>query len=154
MINKETLVIAAMQTTAGAALTSELFDDPKLTGFYIAGSFLGAMLTMIIMPQKEIDHDLAGIDKDKYDRLRKRNQQRLWAKGAGSLIGGWAFTPMALEWAGIDLTPNRILAFSAAVAMVIVSLIHTASPKIESLIDAWTTNLASKHKPPADGNNE
>ncbi len=155
-MNRETLIVGALQTAAGAAALASsddpsLFDNPRLTGLYIAGSVGGALLTMMLFPQKEVDRLLKETNKEEYERLVRRAFQRLCAKGFSSLIGGWLFTPILMEYAGIELTENRILAFSAVVAMFIVSTIHAVSPKVEGLIDAWSTNLADKHKPPKDG---
>lgn len=150
-MNKEHIIVGALQAAAGAAaMTAQ--DDNLLTdhgnvGLYLAGSIGGALLTMMIFPQAEIDSAIEENDPKQYSRLKKRANQRFMAKGVSSLLGGWLFTPVLMRWFSFELTQDRILAFSAITAMFIVSAIHTMSPKIEALIDAWSDALASKHKP-------
>jgi len=150
-VNKEHIIVGALQAAAGlAAITAQ--DDNLLTdrgniGLYIAGSIGGALLTMMIFPQSEIDAAIEENDPKQYLRLKRRAHQRFIAKGVSSLLGGWLFTPVLMRWFSMELTQDRILAFSAVTAMFIVSAIHTLSPKVEAFIDAWSDAVASKHKP-------
>ncbi len=154
-MNKETWILGALQATAGAAgmaAAAVQQDENILTnkfsvGLYIAGSIGGALLTMMIFPQAEVDPELETKDPKQYARLKRRAQQRYLAKGVSSLLGGWLFTPVLMRWAAFELTEDRILAFSAVTAMFIVSAIHTISPKVEAFIDAWSDSVASKHRP-------
>jgi hypothetical protein len=150
-VNKEHIILGALQATAGlaawAAQDENVLSSGNSRALYLAGSIGGALLTMMIFPQAEIDPSIEETDKKKYARLKRRANQRFLAKGLSSLIGGGLFTPVLMRWSGIDLTEDRILAFSAVTAMFIVSAIHTISPKAEAFIDAWSDSMANKYKP-------
>ena len=124
-MNKEHIIVGALQIAAGAAAWTDQ-DDNLLTnhgsiGLYLAGSIGGALLTMMIFPQSEIDSAIEENDPKQYLRLKKRAHQRFIAKGFSSLLGGWLFTPFLMRWFSMELTQDRILAFSAVTAMFIVS---------------------------------
>lgn len=150
-MNKEQLVVVALQAAAGAAAYAvqddNLLSNGSYRGLYLAGSVGGALLTMMIFPQAEIDPTIEEADPKQYARLKKRANQRFLAKGASSLVGGGLFTPFLMRWFSFELTEDRILAFSAVTAMFIVSAIHTISPKVEAFIDAWSDSKANKYKP-------
>lgn len=153
-MNREHIILGALQATAGlaawAAQDENVLSNGNSRALYLAGSIGGALLTMMIFPQAEIDPAIEDTDKKQYARLKKRANQRFIAKGLSSLLGGGLFTPVLMRWAGIELTEDRILAFSAVTSMFVVSAIHAASPKVEAFIDAWFDSMANKHKPPKD----
>lgn len=117
------IAAALLLLAAGDAGQAGVLDDTRLTGLCVLGSLIGAFLTVAVFPPA--------------DDSEKNKVRRLSAKFGASMAGGIAFTPMVIELTPLQMMPSVVLGVSAAVAMLIVSVLHATVPIAERAAAKW-----------------
>lgn len=140
-------LVAAANLLDGNAATEDVFDSSRTIALCVIGSTIGALLSVGLFPPEEKELVDVCLPPERRTILESRKTRRTFIKFGSSLLGGIAFTPFGMQWLAIDHTSSRIVGISAGVSLFIVAMIHAAAPKIELLIDAWTSWLANRNKP-------
>lgn len=140
-------LVAAANLLDGNAATEDVFDSSRTIALCVIGSTIGALLSVGLFPPEEKELVDVCLPPERRTVLESRKTRRTFIKFGSSLLGGIAFTPFGMQWLAIDHTSSRIVGISAGVSLFIVAMIHAAAPKIELLIDAWTSWLANRNKP-------
>ena len=123
-------MVGMIQASAdGAAIallnsaSKDVFDDSRLLALCIIGSSIGALLSLAAFPPRDIE-------SPHYNRSAFR---KLCVQGGLSMVGGVCMAPACMQWTGIELTSSIVVASSAIVAMLIISVIHAAAPQVPAL---------------------
>lgn len=140
-------LVAAANLLEDTQKPDDVFDSSRMIALCVIGSTIGALLSVGLFPPEEQELIDACLLPERRAMLESRKTRRTFIKFGSSMLGGIAFTPFGMQWLAIDHTSSRIVGISAGVSLFIVAVIHAAEPKIELLIDAWTSWLANRHKP-------
>lgn len=138
-------LLAAAELLESVQKPDDVFDSSRTIALCVIGSTIGALLSVGLFPPDE--KELVCLLPERRALLESRKTRKIFIKFGSSLLGGIAFTPFGMQWLQIDHTSSRIVGISAGVSLFIVAMIHAAAPKIELLIDAWTSWLANRNKP-------
>lgn len=140
-------LIAAAELLENIQKPDDVFDSSRTIALCVIGSTIGALLSVGLFPPEEKELTDVSLLPERRALVESRKTRRTFIKFGSSLLGGIAFTPFGMQWLAIDHTSSRIVGISAGVSLFIVAMIHAAAPKIELLIDAWTSWLANRNKP-------
>lgn len=116
------MLAAATSIVSGTLSAQTIWDQSQLRMFCLIGALGGAFLAVALFPPKEG----AGSPV-----------RRLAAKFLSSGIAGMLFTPIVIRWREWPLDVDVVLAVSGAVALVAVTVLHTAIPILLRRLNTW-----------------